>query len=100
MQRADRGMRVPGALAAVLAKHLRQRAGVFGQVFEWHRAVFDKADRLAVALQAHHDVEPGLAHFPQVFLWRVVHHFHDRAGQAQLTHQLDQLFDLRRQFRF
>ena len=51
-------------------EHLGQRIGVVGQVLERHRAVLDEADRLAVALQAHHDVEAGLAHLPQVLLRR------------------------------
>ena len=48
-----------------LREHLGQRVGVFGQVLQRHGAVLDEAHRLAVALQAHHDVEAGLAHLPQ-----------------------------------
>ena len=55
-----------------------------------HRAVFDEADRLAVALQAHHDVQAGLAHLPQRLLRRLVDHLDHAAGQAQVAHQLDQ----------
>jgi hypothetical protein len=80
----------------VLAEHLGQAVGVFGQVLQRHGAVFDEADRLAVALEAHHDVEAGLAHLPQVLLRRVVDHFDHAAGQAQVAHQFDQLPDFRR----
>ena len=91
MQRADRSVCIPGAFAAVLLKHFCQRVGVLGQVFKRHGAVFNEADRLAVALEAHHDIEARLAHFPEVFLRRVVHHFDHGAGQTQLAHELDQL---------
>ena len=94
MQRTHRPVGVPGAFAAVFFEHLGQRIGVFGQVLQRHGAVFNKADRLAVALEAHHDVEAGLAHFPQVFLRRVVNHFDHRTGQAQVAHQLHQPLDL------
>ena len=65
MQRADRGVRVPGAARAVLGEHLGQALRVVGEVLQRHGAVLDEGDRLAVALHGHHDVEPGLAHFPQ-----------------------------------
>ena len=68
-------MGIPGALAAVFFENLCQRAGVFGQVLKWHGAVFNKANWLAITLEAHHDVQAGLAHLPQVFLWRIVNHF-------------------------
>ncbi len=87
VQRAHRGMRVPGAARAVAREHLGQRVGVLGQVLQRHGAVFDEAHRLAVALQAHHDVQAGLAHFPQGLLRRLVGHLHHAAGQAQVAHQ-------------
>ena len=74
-----------------LREHLGQRVGVVGEVLERHRAVLDEADRLAVALEAHHDVEAGLAHLPQVLLRRVVGHLDHAARQAEVAHQLDQL---------
>ena len=70
VQRADRRMGVPGAARAVPAEYLGERVGVLGQVLQRHRAVLDEADRLAVALEAHHDVQAGLAHFPQRLLRR------------------------------
>ena len=66
VQRADRGVRVPGAARAVLLEHLREAVGVLGEVLERHRAVLDEGHRLAVALHRHHDVEARLAHFPEV----------------------------------
>ena len=100
MQRTDRGVRVPGAFAAVFFEHLGQPVCVVGQVLQRHRAVFNKADRFAVTFEAHHDVQTGLAHFPQVFLRRVVNHFNHRTGQAEVAHQLHQLFDFRHQICF
>ena len=91
MQGAHAGMGVPRAFGAVTMKHFGQACGVLGQVFERHRAVFDKRHRLAVALHAHHDVQPGLAHFPKRFLLRGTGHAHDRAGQAQIAHQFVEL---------
>ena len=72
MQGADRGMGIPGAVGAVAGEHLGQGCGIFRQMLQRHGAILDEADRLAVAFQAHHDVEAGLAHFPQIFLRRVV----------------------------
>ena len=68
-------------------EHLGQTARVFGQMFERHRAIFDEGHRLAVALHAHHDVEPGFAYFPQRFLLVRVRHLDDRTGQAEIGHQ-------------
>ena len=84
-------MGIPGAFAAVFLKHFGQRVGVFGQVFEGHSAVFNEAHRFAVTLEAHHDVQAGLADFPQVFLRRVLDHLDHRTGQTQIAHQLDEL---------
>ena len=39
VQRAHRGVRVPRASRAMLAEHLGERIGVFGQVLQWHGAV-------------------------------------------------------------
>ena len=97
MQRANGGVGVPSAFAAVAFEDLGQCIGVFGQVFQRDSAVFDEAHRLAVALQAHHDVEAGFAHFPEVFLRCVFSHFDHRAGQAELAHELDQLANFRQQ---
>ena len=62
MQAADRGVGVPGAVGAVLFEDPGQPLGVFGEVFEAHRAIFEKRDRFAVALHRHHDVEALRAH--------------------------------------
>ena len=97
MQRADRFTGIPGAFAAVFPEDFGQRAGVFGQMRQRHGAVFNKAHRLAIALQAHHDVQAGFADFPQVFLRCIVNHFNHGAGQAQIAHQLYQLFDFGQQ---
>ena len=97
VQRADRGVRVPGAARAVAREHLGQRVGVLGEVLERDGAVLDEAHRLAVALQAHHDVEAGLANLPEVLLRRVVGHLDDAARQAQVAHQLDQAAEARQQ---
>ena len=70
VQAAHRGVRVPGALGAVLAEDLGQLRGVLGQVLERHRAVLDEGHRLPVALHRHHDVEPRLAHVPERLLPR------------------------------
>ena len=64
MQSTHRGVRIPSALGAMAFENLRQLVGVFGQVHQWHRAVFNEAHWFAIALQAHHDVEACFAHFP------------------------------------
>jgi hypothetical protein len=100
MQGADRGVGIPGAARAVLREDLGQRVGVIGQMLERHGAILDEADRLAVALQAHHDVEAGLADLPQVLLARVVGHLDHAARQAEIAHQLDELAQFRQQWVF
>ena len=80
MQGAYGGMRIPSALGTVAFENFCQGIGVFSQMHQWHGTIFDKAHGLAIALQAHHDVESCFAHLPQVFLWRVVDHFYDTIG--------------------
>ena len=53
-------------------------------------AILDEGDRLTVALHRHHDVEAGLADFPQLRLRLRLRHLHDAAGQAEIGHQLDE----------
>ncbi len=91
VQRADRRVRIPRAARAVPREHLRQPVDVLGQMLERHGAILDERDRLAVALQAHHDVEPGLAHVPQRLLRAGIRHFDHAARQAELAHQGDQI---------
>jgi hypothetical protein len=55
-----------------------------------HGAILDEGDGLTVALHGHHDVEPGLAHFPQLGLRPRLRHLDHAAGQAEIAHQLDQ----------
>ena len=93
MQATDRGMRIPGALGTVFVEYLRQTVGVFSQMLQRHRAVFDEGHRFAVALHRHHDVEPGLAHFPEFALHGRVNDFDHAARQAAIRHQLDQLLE-------
>jgi hypothetical protein len=89
VQGTDRGMGIPGAAGAVLREHRRQRVGVVGEVLERHRAILDEADRFAVALQAHHDVEPGLPHLPEAPLRRVVDYLDHAVRQTEIAHHLD-----------
>ena len=90
MQAAFRGVRVPGAFGAVAPEDAGEAIGVVGEVVERHRAVLDEGDRLSVALHRHHDVEPGLAHFPDGLLERGVERLDHRAGVAEVGHQLDE----------
>ena len=85
VQCPDRRVRVPGAAGAVLFEHVGEPSGVFGKMFERHGAVLDEGHRLAVAFHRHHDVQAGLAHFPQGLLRRLVGHRHHAARQAQVA---------------
>ena len=87
MQRAHRGVGIPGALGAVTSKDLREAGRVVRQVFQWHRAVFNEGHRLAVAPQGHHDVEARLADLPKSRLPLGVSHGDHRAGQPQVSHE-------------
>ena len=88
MQAADRGVRVPGAVSAVLFEDTGQPLGVVGEVFEAHRAVFEERDRFTVALHRHHDVEALRAHFPDRGLKGRVGGFDDGGGKPEIAHQL------------
>ncbi len=90
MQAADRGMRVPGAVGAVFFEDPGQAVGIFGEVFEADRAVFEKRDRLPVALHRHHDVEARRAHLPDRLLEGRVGRLDDGAGETEIAHQFDQ----------
>ena len=94
MQRAHRRMGIPSPFGAVFFEDARQSLGVLGQTGQGHGAVFNEADRFAVTLQAHHDVQAGFAHIPQIFLRGIVDHFHHTARQTQVPHQLHQLAHL------
>ena len=83
VQRAHAGMRVPGAAGAVSA-NTRSTARCSPAMFQRHRAILDESSPACHRPEAHHDVEPGLAHFPQVLLWRVVGHLHHGTGQASV----------------
>ena len=68
VQGADGRVRVPGAARSVPREHLVEALRVLREMLQRHRAVLDEGHRLAVALHRHHDVEAGLAHFPDVAL--------------------------------
>ena len=91
MQRADRSVRVPRAARAVLLEHAREALGVLGEMLERHCAVLDEGNRLAVAFHRHHDVEPGLAHFPNLLLQLLVGDLHYAAGLAEVGHELHEI---------
>ncbi len=91
MEAADRGMRVPGAVGAVLLEHGGEPRRVIREVVERHGAVLDEGDRLPVPLHRHHDVEAFLAHVPHRLLEGGVGGLDHGAGEAEIAHQLDQL---------
>ena len=90
MQGADRGVGVPGAARAVLGEHVGEALRVVRQMLQRHGAILDEGDGLTVALHGHHDVEAGLADFPQLGLRPGLGHLDHAAGQAEIAHQLDQ----------
>ena len=92
MQATHGCMRVPGALGAALVEHLGQAIGVFRKMLQRHRAVFDKGHRFAVTFHRHHDVQAGLAYFPEFTLYRRINHLDHAAGQAAIGHQFNQFF--------
>ena len=75
-------------------EHLGEALGVFGEVFQRHCAILNEGHRLAVTLHRHHDVEPRLAHLPYVALQGGINDFDHAAGEAEVAHQLNQLFQL------
>jgi hypothetical protein len=74
----------------VPGEDLVEARGVVGQILERDGAVLDERDRLTLALHRHHDVEPGLAHLPDVALQGGVGGLDHGVGEAQIAHQLDQ----------
>jgi hypothetical protein len=61
-------MGVPRAARAVAAEYFGEAVDVFGEVRERDGAILDERHRLAVAAQAHHDIEARLPHVPQRLL--------------------------------
>ena len=90
VQAAFGGVRIPGPFGAVAVEDAGQALGVVRKVLERHRAVLDEGDRLPVALHRHHDVEPGLADFPDCALEGRLPRLDHRAGVAEVGHQLDE----------
>ena len=95
VQAADRGVRIPGALGAVLLEHVVQPLGVVGEIIEIDGAILDERHRFAVALHRHHDVEAGFAHRGDVGLERGVGGAHHCAGMAEIAHQFVKFCQLR-----
>ena len=94
VQATHRGVRVPGSGGAVLGEQLVESAGVLRKIGQFHRAVLDARDRLAVALHGHHDVQPGLAHVPDFLLKRRVHRLHHGFRETVRGHHRVQVPEL------
>ena len=94
VQTAHRGMGIPGASGAVFLEYACQPIGILRQVFQLHRAVFNKRYRFAVAFHRHHDVQASLAHLPDSRLKFGIEHFDHGTGEAEVCHQLNQLGEL------
>ena len=98
VQTALGGMGIPGAFGAVLVKDLGEALGIVGQIGQGHRAVLDEGDRLTVALHRHHDIQPGLAHAPDLALLGGRKRFDHAVRIAEIAHQFDQLRQMRALF--
>ncbi len=90
MERADRGMGVPGRVGAVAGENLGQARRVVGQMRQRHRAVLDERHRLGIAGHRHRDVEPGRAHLPDPGLARRLRHVEHGSAVAEVAQQLVQ----------
>src|SRR5580700_11001164 len=97
MQSADRGMCVPGTVRAVLREYVAQRVGVVGEVLEGNCTILNETHGFTVPLETHHDVETGLADFPQILLCCRIRHLDDTARQSQVSHEGGQVAELREQ---
>ena len=91
VQRAYRGMGIPGTSRAVTCKDLAQCCGVFGKMFKGYGTVLDETDRFTIPTQAHHDVQARFAYFPECFLRSLIRHFHDATVLSQITHEAHQV---------
>ena len=88
VQAADGGVRIPGALGAVLAEDGGEALGVVGEVLERYGAVLDEGDGFALALHRHHDVEARGAHLPYGLLAGSVRDLDHALRVAEIAHQL------------
>ncbi len=79
VQAALGGVRVPGALRAVLGEHGGELLRVLGEVGQGHRAILDEGHGFARVLHGHHDVEAGRAQVGDRALQLGVEHVHHAA---------------------
>ena len=86
MQAADRSMRIPSALGAMLGENLIQLFGVIGQIIQPHRAIFNEGNRFPIPLHGHHDIEARFAHLGNRGLEARIRRAHHLAGMAQIRH--------------
>ena len=98
MQTTDRGMGVPGAGGAVFFEHPRQSVGILCKIFQLYRTILDEGYWFTVTLHRHHDVEAGLAHFPNRGLEIGIERLDYRIGEAEIGHQFDQLSEFTQLF--
>ena len=77
-------------LVPCLLEDVVQPLGVVGEVGQRDGAILDEGDRLPVALHAHHDVEPGLAHLGHRGLEAGIDAADHGAGIAEIGHHLVQ----------
>ncbi len=91
VQAANRGVGIKGAGCPVFVKDVSQPPCVFGEIFEIDGTVFDEGDGLAVTLHRHHDIETGLSYLPDRLLKFTVSRLHHCVGEAQLSHEINQL---------
>ena len=98
MQRTHRCVRIPGAPGPVAFEYFRELVCVLREMLQRYRAVFNKAHRFAIALEAHHDVQASFAYIPQFFLRQFIAQFDHAPRQAEVSHQRRQLAQLELQF--
>ena len=99
VQRTDRRVRVPGALRTVFFKYFGKTPRVFGEMLQWHAAIFDEAHRLTVPAHRHQDVEARFAYVPQRFLRAAVDHFDDAIRHTEVRHHHSEIVQFFREQR-
>ena len=90
MQAANRRMRIPGALGAVLGENLIQPFGVIRQIIQTDRAIFNEGNRFPITLHGHHDIQARFAHFRNRGLKAGIGRAYHQAGMAQIRHHFIQ----------
>ena len=93
MQCSNGRVSIPTTTGPMLCKDFGEASGVFGEIFQIDRAVFDDGDWFCITAHRHHDIQTLFSDFPDLFLERGLLGSNHRIGLSEVRHHLFQLVE-------